>query len=86
MENKNKLKHVSFAGIDRNTDREELSRIQDEFPMVEFGVLMSRNWFENGNRYIPSKTIKMLNSVNMINIFVELINKLRRNYKLKYNL
>ena len=28
---------------------------------------------------ITSKTIKMLNSVNMINIFVELINKLRRN-------
>ena len=27
---------------------------------------------------ITSKTIKMLNSVNMINIFVEMINKLRR--------
>lgn len=30
-------------------------------------------------RYITSKTIKMINSVNMINIFVELINKLRQN-------
>ena len=27
---------------------------------------------------MTSKTIEMLNSVNMINIFVEMINKLRR--------
>ena len=29
--------------------------------------------------YNIKKTIKMLNSVNMINIIVEMINKLRRN-------
>ena len=65
MENKNKLKHVSFAGIDRNTDREELRRIQDEFPMVEFGVLMSCNWFENGNRYMSPSDIERFSGLNL---------------------
>ena len=65
MENKNKLKHVSFAAIDRNTDREELCRIQEEFPMVEFGVLMSRNWFENGNRYMSPSDIERFSGLNL---------------------
>ena len=65
MENKNKLKHVSFAGIDRNTDREELCRIQEEFPMVEFGVLMSRNWFENGKRYMCPSDIERFSGLNL---------------------
>lgn len=65
MENKDKLKHVSFAGIDSNTDREELRRIQDEFPIVEFGVLMSRNWFENGNRYMSPSDIERFRGLNL---------------------
>ena len=65
MENKNKLKHVSFAGIDRNTDREELHRIQEAFPIVEFGVLMSRNWFENGKRYMCPSDIERFSGLNL---------------------
>ena len=65
MENKNNLKHVSFADIDRNTDSEELRRIQDEFPMVEFGVLMSCNWFENGNRYMSPSDIERFSGLSL---------------------
>ena len=77
MENKDKLKHVSFAGIDRNTYREELCRIQDEFPIVEFGVLMSRNWFENGNRYMSPSDIERFKGLNLC---AHLCGKLARDF------
>lgn len=46
-----KLKHITFTGLDEKTNPEYLMRIQREFPLVEFGVLMSANWKTNGNRY-----------------------------------
>ena len=47
-----KLKHITFTGIDTKTNIKALTDIQREFPIAEFGVLTSRRWIENGNRYI----------------------------------
>ena len=46
-----KLKQITFTGLDEKTDVNELKIIQKAFPFVEFGVLMSKNWQTNGNRY-----------------------------------
>lgn len=47
-----RLKHITFTGIDANTDINALREIQREFPLAEFGVLTSYHWHENGNRYL----------------------------------
>lgn len=47
-----KLKHITFTGIDANTDIQDLIEIQHEFPIAEFGVLTSYHWVDNGNRYV----------------------------------
>ena len=46
-----KLKHITFTGLDARTNVEDLVAIQKKCPLVEFGVLMSKNWEQNGNRY-----------------------------------
>ena len=51
-----KLKHITFTGVDERTSPYVLESIQQEFPYVEFGILMSRHWGENGNRY-PSPSV-----------------------------
>lgn len=45
------LKHITFTGIGTDTDFKALREIQNEFPHIEWGVLMSRNWEKNGPRY-----------------------------------
>ena len=47
-----KLKHITFTGVDANTDIQDLIDIQHEYPIAEFGVLTSYHWYENGNRYL----------------------------------
>ena len=54
------LKHVSFAGIDNQTKIEELQKLQQDFPLIEFGFLSSKNWMENGNRYPDPVFLKKL--------------------------
>lgn len=55
-----KLKHITFTGIGIDTDIEELKQIQREYPIVEFGVLLSKNWKENGQRYFdPSELYRL---------------------------
>ena len=46
-----KLKHITFTGIDAKTDLNLLEEIQKNYPIAEFGVLVSKKWRENGNRY-----------------------------------
>lgn len=46
-----KLISISFTGIDARTDLNELENITKENPFVDFAVLLSRNWKDNGNRY-----------------------------------
>ena len=42
---------ITFTGIDWKTDISELYEIQKQYPYVEWGVLVSKNWKTNGNRY-----------------------------------
>jgi len=46
-----KLQHITFTGIDGKTDLGALWEIQQKYPMVEWGVLVAKNWKDNGNRY-----------------------------------
>ena len=46
-----KLKHITFTGIDGKTDLDALWELQQQYPIAEFGVLVSKNWRDNGNRY-----------------------------------
>lgn len=52
------LKHISFAGIDSKTNLEELIELQKDFPIAEFGFLYSKNWEQNGNRYMNPENIR----------------------------
>lgn len=47
------LTHITFTGVDDETDFNRLVSIQQRYPKVEFGVLVSRKWKENGQRYLP---------------------------------
>lgn len=47
-----KLKHITFTGIDTQTDISRLEKIQERWPLAEFGVLTSYHWYENGRRYL----------------------------------
>ena len=49
---KRKLKQVTFTGVDKWTNLEELKRVQEEYPIIEFGILLSKNWANNGPRYM----------------------------------
>ena len=50
------LTHITFTGVDEWTDIDRLVDIQHRYPKAEFGVLMSRNWQKNGNRF-PSPAV-----------------------------
>ena len=54
------LCHITFTGIDARTDVRALHEIQREFPIAEFGVLVSKNWKENGNRFLDPGLIGCL--------------------------
>ena len=53
-----KIKHITFTGLDANTNVEDLVAIQKKYPIAEFGVLMSKNWETNGNRYPNPELVK----------------------------
>ncbi len=46
-----KLTRVTFTGIDLWTDLQRLSDISQKHPYVEFGLLLSKDWQENGPRF-----------------------------------
>ena len=46
-----RLKHITFTGIDGKTDLGALWELQQQYPIAGFGVLVAKNWRENGNRY-----------------------------------
>ena len=60
-----KLNGISFAGIDKLTDLRRLSRIQEKYPYAEFGVLISKKWAENGNRYFNPSELSSLNGLGL---------------------
>lgn len=55
-----KLTHITFTGVDEWTDIERLVSIQQRYPKAEFGVLLSKNWQDNGNRYPSPQFIEKL--------------------------
>ena len=46
-----KLTKVTFTGVDERTDLSRLAALQENYPFAEFGVLLSYDWQENGNRF-----------------------------------
>ena len=43
----------------RRKDRHQgFASIQDQYPIVEFGVLTSYHWYENGNRYLDPRLLR----------------------------
>lgn len=59
------IKHIRFAGIDKKTDINKLVQLQKEYPIVEFGMLSSKNWVENGNRYTDPVILKALKGTGL---------------------
>ena len=59
------LKHITLTGIDDKTDIKELVRLQKQYPLVEFGVLLS--WSRQGSerRYPSFQTIKAFNEASL---------------------
>lgn len=57
-----KLQHITFTGIDGKTDLCALWEIQHQYPIAEFGVLVAKNWRENGNRYFNPSYLYSLDS------------------------
>ena len=43
-----RLDKITFTGIDNYTKKDDLIKISNEFPRVEFGFLHSARWKENG--------------------------------------
>ena len=61
-----KLQHITFTGVDSRTDIGALWEIQQEYPIAEFGILVSKNWRENGNRYFnPSHLCSLDRGLNL---------------------
>ncbi len=54
------LRQITFTGIGVETDLKVLKEIQDEYPLVEWGVLLSKNWQENGPRFFDPSELNTL--------------------------
>ena len=54
------LRQITFTGIGTDTDLKTLKEIQDEYPLVEWGVLLSKNWQENGPRFFDPSQLNNL--------------------------
>lgn len=46
-----KLRHITITGIDQLTEIDGLQELQEKFPWAEFGILFSKHWDKNGQRY-----------------------------------
>ncbi len=55
-----KLTKVTFTGVDERTDVKRLVQLQKKYPYIEFGVLLSYDWQENGNRFLDPTILSIL--------------------------
>lgn len=55
-----RLNKITFTGIDKYTDKNDLVKISKEFHVAEFGFLHSVNWRDNGNRHPDPVEMKRL--------------------------
>lgn len=71
------LKSISFTGIDKRTDINELVVIHEKWPMVEFGVLIPEAAKDN-NRYPDLILLQRLKNKNL-NLALHVCGKLAKN-------
>lgn len=72
-----RLVGISMIGIDERTDLDELERLQSLDKRVEFGIITSRKWNENGNRYWNPARFDVLRGRNL-NLSVHLCGSVAR--------
>ena len=72
-----KLTGITFTGVDEYTDLDRLQKIQEKYPYAEFGVLLSANWKENGNRYLNPERYRDLSGRNL-NLSLHLCGRVAR--------
>lgn len=72
-----KLQHITFTGIDGKTDLGALWEIQQKYPMVEWGILATKNWKDNGNRYFNPSYLDSLENRGL-NLSVHLCGSIAR--------
>lgn len=70
------LKHITCTGIDRNTNITALKKLQEAFPVAEFGVLLSAKPQESP-RYADPKFIRELRGHDL-NLSLHLCGRLAR--------
>lgn len=68
---------ITFTGVDEMTDVEQLVGIQNRWPVAEFGVLVSYDQKENGNRFPNPRVIDSLRGRNL-NLALHLCGKAAR--------
>lgn len=71
-----RLKYVTFTGVDSRTDINRLKSIQEEYPYVEFGVLLSDDWAYNGCRFPDPAICEKLANAGIKNLSAHLCGKL----------
>ena len=54
------LQHITFTGVDDTTDIGRLKDLQEQYPLTEFGVLLSEDWKKNGPRFINPERLQDL--------------------------
>ena len=74
----NRLKHITFTGVDEKTDLTALQEIQKAYTIAEFGVLVSIKWEEKGNRYMNPDTFSVLRGRGL-NLSLHLCGRLAHN-------
>lgn len=52
-----KLVTVTFTGLDENTNPDDLVKIQNQYPDVEWGILLSSKWSDNNHRFPDPSTL-----------------------------
>lgn len=72
-----KLRHITFTGIDERTDLNAIAELNKELPQLEFGVLLSLGYAQNGNRYVSPEFLEELSKYK-INYACHLCGKLAR--------
>ena len=57
--------HITFTGIDASTDIRRLREIQRRYPLAEFGILASYDWYRRGNRFLEPRLIRRFLNDNL---------------------
>lgn len=67
-----RLTHITFTGIDEHTDLSRVKCLSERYPYVEFGVLLSYNWKDNGHRFPNPRICEALAELDIGHLSVHL--------------